>query len=204
MAGRLTLALYNSYDPRRFREAHRRALARAAPLAWGFDANLATLGFPTDELGGDVESASTASKHAQRDGAPVLDTARDLARFVADTTTIGDGGTYLRELADAGRFHTHPRPSPGFPPQLGSIVLTTRDPDPRKSTTPRAVAESLRYGESTTLVFGLGPHGVPSDVHDVTRKHLDVTGRGVSLETATALGAVVGAVAAWREALPGD
>ncbi len=201
MAGRLTLALYNSYDPRRFREAHRRALARAAPLAWGFDANLALLGFPTGELAGDVESASTASSGTRREAPLDLDTPRDLAEFVADTTTIGEGGAYLRELAEAGRFHTHPRPDPGFPPQLGSIVLTTRDPDARKATTPRAVAESLSYDESQTLVFGLGPQGVPDEVHEVTRKHLDVTGGGVSLETATALGAVVGAVAAWREAL---
>ena len=35
--GRATIALYNSYDPTKFREAHRRALARAGPLALAFD-----------------------------------------------------------------------------------------------------------------------------------------------------------------------
>src|SRR5207249_8391324 len=42
--GRITLGLYNSYDPVRFAEAHRRAIARAAPIALAFDANLATFG----------------------------------------------------------------------------------------------------------------------------------------------------------------
>jgi len=44
--GRPTIALYNSYDPKNFREAHRRALARAGRLALAFDLNLATFGFP--------------------------------------------------------------------------------------------------------------------------------------------------------------
>lgn len=44
--GRATIALYNSYDPTKFREPHRRALARAGPLALTFDLNLATFGFP--------------------------------------------------------------------------------------------------------------------------------------------------------------
>ena len=31
--GRITISIYNSYDPVNFREAHRRILARAGPLA---------------------------------------------------------------------------------------------------------------------------------------------------------------------------
>src|SRR3989304_2308544 len=42
----MTLGLYNSYDRVRFAEAHRRAIARSAPVALAFDANLATFGFP--------------------------------------------------------------------------------------------------------------------------------------------------------------
>lgn len=202
MAGRLTLALHNSYDPRRFREAHRRALARAAPLAVAYDANLAALGFPTDEVAGDVETASTDAGEARSEAGPSgFGGARDLADFVAGTTTIGAGGDLFRDLAEAGRFTLHPAPDPGFPPQLGTIVLATRDPNPPKDRPPRKVARSLLHDESTTIVVGLGPRGVPDEVREQAPGHLDATGEGVPLETATALGAVAASVDAWREAL---
>jgi hypothetical protein len=202
MAGRLTLALHNSYDPRRFREAHRRALARAAPLAHAYEANLAALGFPTDEVAGDVETAPTDAGEAQAEAGPASFTgARDLARFVAETTTVGGGGDLFRTLADEGRFHLHDAPDPGFPPQLGTVVLATRDPGPAKDRSPRNVARSLLHDESTTLVVGLGPQGVPDSVREQARGHLDATGQGIPLETATAMGAVLAAVDAWRDAL---
>src|SRR3989442_2551100 len=83
--GRMTVGLYNSYDPVRFAEAHRRAIARAAPVALAFDCNLATFGFPF------------------QNGMP---TPQGIAVLVSGTTSIGDEGKYLRELADAGRFAT--------------------------------------------------------------------------------------------------
>jgi hypothetical protein len=205
MAGRLTLALHNSYDPRRFREAHRRALARAAALADAYEANLVALGFPLDELAGDVQTASTEAAEARDEGGPEgFGSARELADFVAETTTIGGGGDRFRALAEAGRFHLHDAPDPGFPPQLGTIVLATQDPAPTKERTPENVAESLAYDESTTVVVGLGPRGVPDGVREQASGHLDATGKGTPLETATAMGAVMGGVAAWREALDTD
>src|SRR5207249_11370818 len=97
--GRMTIGLYNSYDPARFAEAHRRAIARAAPIALAFDANLATFGFPFE-----------------RD----LRTPVDIAAWISGTTSIGEAGTYLRDLARAGRFRTFAFPKRGFPPQLRS------------------------------------------------------------------------------------
>ena len=183
--GRLTLGLFNSYDPRRFHEAHRRALARAAPLAFAFDANLATFGFPYDE---------GRRRETKRADAPDLRTPKEIATFVADSTTIGEGGEYFLQLAEAGRFAAHPFPKGGFPPQLGEVVLTTRKPEAGKAATPEGVRKMMdRSG--VLLVFGLGPHGVPKDVPGMCARHLDVTGRGVSLETCTAMGAVMGAVA---------
>ncbi len=81
--GRMTIGLYNSYDPVRFAEAHRRAIARSAPVALAFDANLATFGFPYGTG---------------------LRTPQEVAAWVSGTTSIGEAGKYLRELADAGRF----------------------------------------------------------------------------------------------------
>ncbi|MGQ0534548.1 MAG: DUF531 family protein [Methanobacteriota archaeon] len=181
MPGRLTIGLYNSYDPVRFHEAHRRALARAGPLALAFDANLATFGFPFSE-------------GRRRSGGPDLKTPVEVAEFVADSTTIGEGGEYFVEIAKGGRFAVFDFPKGGFPPQLGVAVLATRRPAPKKTIGVEAAAGLLRRS-SALLVFGLGPRGVPSDLFEMTAHHLDVTGRGLSLETATAMGATVAAVA---------
>ncbi len=173
MQGRVTIGLYNSYDPVKFREAHRRVLARAGPLALAFDCNLATFGFPYDKD---------------------LATPVEIAKWVSTTTTIGEDGGYLVELSEKGRFSAFDFPKKGFPPQLGEAVVTTRKPAKGKSVTPEEVRSTLRSGRSVLLLFGLGPHGLPKEVFELSRTHMDVTGRGMSLETCTALGAVVGAV----------
>lgn len=173
MSGRVTIGLYNSYDPVKFHESHRRALARAGPLALAFDCNLATFGFPYDkELGTPVE----------------------IARWVATTTSIGESGAYLIELADKGRFSCFDFPKKGLPPQLGEVVVTTRKPSKDRLVSAADIRASVRSGKSVLLLFGLGPHGLPKEMFEAGRKHLDVTGRGLSLETCTAMGAVVGSL----------
>jgi hypothetical protein len=172
--GRLTIALYNSYDPVRLAEAHRRALARAAPVVLAYEANLATLGFPFD---------------------PDLRTPVEVARWLSTTTSIGKGGELLVELAEAGRFGVFPMLKKGFPPQLGTVVATTSKPDPSRRVDPEWAAGQLAAGSSLCTVLGLGPKGLPRDVIDFSKHHLDVTRRGVALETCTAMGAVPAAIA---------
>jgi hypothetical protein len=172
--GRLTLALYNSYDPVRLAEAHRRALARAAPVALAYDANLATLGFPFDKD---------------------LRTPVEVARWLSTTTSIGKGGELLVELAEAGRFGVFDMLKKGLPPQLGTVVATTSRPDGARRVDPEWAAGELSRGSSLCMLFGLGPKGLPRDVIEFARHHLDVTRRGVALETCTALGAVPAAIA---------
>ena len=75
--GRVTIGLYNSYDPKKFREPHRRVLARAGGLALAFDMNLALFGFPFPE---DIKQP------------------KELAEWVAGTTSIGSDGGYFVEL----------------------------------------------------------------------------------------------------------
>lgn len=170
MPGRVTIGLFNSYDPVKFHESHRRALARAGPLALAFDCNLATFGFPYDKE---------------------LSTPVEIANWVATTTSIGESGSYLVELAQKGRFSFFDCPKKGFPPQLGEVVITTRKPLPAKRVSASDVRMLVRSGRSVLLLFGLGPHGLPKDMFELSQKHLDITGRGLSLETCTALGAVV-------------
>ncbi|MBI0584590.1 MAG: DUF531 domain-containing protein [Methanomassiliicoccus sp.] len=171
--GRPTIALYNSYDPKSFREAHRRALARAGPLALAFDLNIATFGFPFP---------------------PELTTPQEISDWIATTTSIGEHGGFLKELTARGRFQTFDYPNKGFPPQLGEVVLTTRKPDPRKKVSLDEVVATLRRGQSVMILFGLGPKGAPKEVFEMTKRHMDITPGGFSLETCTAMGAVVGAL----------
>jgi hypothetical protein len=173
--GRVTIGLYNSYNPTKFMEAHRRALARAGPLALAFDANLVVFGFPFPEE---------------------PRTPRELAEWVAGTTSIGGDGEYFMELAEKGRFQSFPYPGKGFPPQLGEPILTTSKPNPKLSISLNEIRNMLNSGKSILLVFGLGPHGVPKEAAAIPRYNLDITGSRYSLETCTALGAVVGALCA--------
>jgi len=175
MHGRVTIGLYNSYDPVKFHESHRRALARAGPLALAFECNLATFGFPY-----------------QKD----LSTPVEIAEWVSTTTSIGESGAYLVELSRKGRFSCFDFPKKGFPPQLGEVIVTTRKPSKERNTSLSEVKGLLGSGRSVLLVFGLGPHGLPKEIFQMSQKHLDVTGRGLSLETCTALGAVVGGLLA--------
>ena len=181
--GRLTLALYNSYDPVRLAEAHRRALARAAPLALAYEANLATLGFPFDKD---------------------LRTPVEVAQWLSTTTSIGKGGELLRELAEAGRFGVFEMLKKGFPPQLGTVVATTSKPEPARRVDAEWAAGELANGRSLCMLIGLGPKGLPRDVIGFSKHHLDVTRKGVALETCTALGAVPAAITEALRMADGD
>jgi len=173
MPGRVTIGLYNSYDPVKFHESHRRALARAGPLALAFDCNLVTFGFPYDKE---------------------LSTPSEIAAWVSTTTSIGESGAYLVELAQRGRFSCFDFPKKGFPPQFGEVVITTRKPSKQSSTKAAQIRSDLKAGRSVLLVFGLGPRGLPKEVFEMAERHLDITDRGLSLETCTALGAVIGSL----------
>jgi hypothetical protein len=172
--GRATIALWNSYDPNNFREAHRRVLARAGPLALAYELNLATFGFPFPKD---------------------LSTPQEIVDWVATTTSIGEDGSYLKELTAKGRFQTFPYINRGVPPQLGELVLTTCNVEEKKRMSVDDVVAMLIKGQGVCLLFGTGPKGVPKELHGLAPFHLDITFGGHSLETCTALGAVAAVIA---------
>jgi len=173
----LTLALYNTYDPKKLHEAHLRAIARAGPIAYAYGFHLALVGFPFE-------------------GRPV-----DVAREISSHTTIGEGGRYLLELAEGNRFHLLEFPRRGFPPQFGIPVATTRKPSEEKEVTPLELAERALRGESFLILVGLGRHGLPKEIFKTARYHMDITGKRVSLETCTAIGAIPARISTLMEAL---
>jgi len=175
----LTLSLYNSYDPKKLHEAHLRAIARAAPICYAFDFHLALVGFPFESRK-PLEIASEISK----------------------STTIGESGKYLLELAKTNKFHLLDFPKLGFPPQFGQIVATTRKPDENKNLSSLQLAEMALRGESFILVVGLGRHGLPKEIFKLAKYHLDITdGKRISLETCTAIGSIPAKIRTLMEAL---
>lgn len=192
--GRTTLGLYNCYDPKQWHEIMRITLARAGPVAAAFGCDLATFGFPFEQ----ARARGAKSTDALR-------TPADVARFVAEGTSIGDGGEHFGQLARDGRFRIHPFPvDGGFPPTLGQVVATTPTPAAGKAAAPLDVARELHAGRDQLLVFGLGPRGLPADVLERAPVHLEITGRGLPMETATALGALPAMLAAHLQHLRGD
>ena len=189
MDGKLTLGLYNCYDPKQWHEIMRITLARAAPVAVAFDCELATFGFPFEQ----------ARARGAKQSEP-LRTASDVAQFVMDGTGKGEGGERLLELADTGRFRIVPFED-GFPKAMGPLVATTPHPEATKARTPLFLAQHVASGAPHLLLFGLGPRGLPDAVMAAAPVHLELTGKGVSLETATALGALPAMIAAHLEHL---
>jgi uncharacterized protein len=178
------LGLYNCYDPKQWHDIMRITLARVGPVAMAFDCDVATFGFPFEQ----ARARKAKESEALRTPAAIAD-------FVAASTSIGEGSDYFGELAASGRFQALPFPTGGFPTAMGRLVATTPSPSNAK-TDPFGVAKELVAGRPQLLLFGLGPRGLPDPVLDAAPIHLELTGRGVSMETSTALGALPAMVAA--------
>jgi hypothetical protein len=147
-------------------DAHYRSIARAAPIACSFGFSLALFDYPFKM------------------------NAEELCTFVVDKTTIGDSGRYLQKMVEHNRFFVFDLPKKGFQPQFGTPVVTTSHPDPGKAITPVSLADKITGGGSYLLLMGLGHKGLPENMFKKAQYHLDITGKGIPLETCTAIGAV--------------
>jgi hypothetical protein len=164
---RHVLALYDTYEGG-LKEVHLRAIARAAPLCHAFDLDLALMGFPASNV-------------------------RALAGQAAAETNIGDGGRYLDQLVAAGRVQLvscTTRDPPSDWSAVGLPVATTSEPDPAKLVDLEGALAAARSSGSgrVCLVMGLGKRGLPPSLLKSVRHHLELTGKRVSMETATAMG----------------
>ncbi|ADC64996.1 Protein of unknown function DUF531 [Ferroglobus placidus DSM 10642] len=154
----ITLCLVNTYDKLKLHEAHLRSIARIAPICYAFDFHLALYDFPFWKREEEVVDA------------------------VCDYTTIGEGGKYLRELHESGKFHL----IESFESRFGEIVATTSKPDESK----KISLDDIARFRSAIFLFGLGRKGLPKDVLKKAKYHFEATGKNVSLETCTAIGVV--------------
>ena len=168
----LTLGLVNTYDKIKVLDAHYRSIARAAPIAYSYGFALALFDYPFKM------------------------NAEQLRDYVADKTTIGRSGKYLIEMLETNQFFVFDLPKKGFQSQFGVPVVTTSSPDPKKAITPMALADEIHRGGSYLLLVGLGHKGLPKELFGRAQYHLDITGKGIPLETCTAIGAVPAVLAA--------
>lgn len=162
----LTLGIVNTYDKIKVLDAHYRAIARAAPICHAFGFHLALYDFPFKM------------------------TAEELVAFVMEKTTIGESGSYLKILYEKNHLSVSDLPKKGFPSQFGEIVITTSKPDPKRQVIPVNLAEDALRNRSFLFLVGLGHKGLPKELFQRGKYHLDITGKGLSLETCTAIGAI--------------
>ncbi|WP_456471909.1 DUF531 family protein [Methanocaldococcus sp.] len=153
---RATLILYNSYDKNRWHEAHKRAIARAAPVCYAYNFNLAIMDFPIEEINLNIIN-----------------------------TTIGESGKYLKVLIEKNRFFVVDK----FLPQFGIPIAATSKPSGKKIITPKETINLLTK-KPIGIFVGLGRHGLPKDIMDFCKYHLDITEKRISLETCTAIGCI--------------
>jgi uncharacterized protein len=168
LGNRHVLALVDTYEGG-IGEVHLRAIGRAAPLCDAFGLDLALVGFPTDNLG-------------------------QLMKQAMAETTIGDGGTHIQDLVAGGHVHlvraTH-RQAPDLS-ALGHVVATTPEPEQAKAHDFLGCLMAARAAKAGRIVvlMGMGKKGLPQSFLKAAPTHLELTGRNVHLETATAMGVI--------------
>jgi|Deesub1362A_J573_1020465.scaffolds.fasta_scaffold00115_23 hypothetical protein len=160
-AKKITLALFNTYKGKKLRDPLIRAIARAAPVCYAFDLNLCLIGFPASNTGEVISIVEAESK-------------------------IGEGESFIRRLKEEGRLFII-KDLKSIPPHLGEIVATTSNPDQKKST---SLTEIVQDNNVLCILIGLGGQGLPKHILASARRHLEITGKGVPLETCTAIGAI--------------
>mgnify|MGYP005856786571 CR=1 FL=1 len=84
-----------------------------------------------------------------------IDTSEKVARWISGTTSIGDEGKYTVELSELGRILVFNLPDKGFPPQLGTPIVTTRKPWKERVVSVDEMAEKVIHGESCCRFSGL-------------------------------------------------
>ncbi len=156
----IVFCLVNTYDKLKLHEIHLRSIARAIPLCYAYDFHLALYEFP------------------------FWRNVREVVEDVVNYTTIGDP-SYAYTLLEGNRIHL----IDSFPAHFGDLIATTPNPDRKKALSFEEMVRVISE-RSTTFLIGLGRRGLPKDLMERARYHFEATGRGVSLETCTAMGVV--------------
>lgn len=108
--------------------------------------------------------------------------AAELVDLVDAESNVGEDGAYARQLLEADRLHVMPLQN-GLPVAWpGTPVATTPHPEAGKGTELESVEGPV------CLLIGQGKQGLPTKMLHATDHHHELTGKGISMETATAMG----------------
>ncbi len=109
-------------------------------------------------------------------------TAENIVKLAEAETNVGEGEGYARRLLEEDRFHVIPLDN-GLPTAWpGHPLATTPHPEDGKAASMDDVPRPV------CLLMGLGKNGLPRKVLHAVAHHHELTGQGISLETATAMG----------------
>jgi hypothetical protein len=113
----------------------------------------------------------------------LLDFPEPMYDHVVTSTTIGKSGALLQELKEKSQFTQLTKTLP-----LATLVVTTSQPHPQKKVTCQQLVHVSQRGNVLAFIIGLGRRGLPSSLKKKAAYHWDVTDKGISLETCTAIG----------------
>ncbi|MBU7014160.1 MAG: DUF531 family protein [Theionarchaea archaeon] len=113
----------------------------------------------------------------------LLDFPESMCERVMASTTIGESGGLLQQLREKSQFSQLTKTLP-----LGTLVVTTSHPHPQKKVTCQQLVHMSQRGEALAFIIGLGRRGLPNSLKKRAAWHWDVTDKGISLETCTAIG----------------
>ncbi|MBU6996666.1 MAG: DUF531 family protein [Theionarchaea archaeon] len=113
----------------------------------------------------------------------LLDFPEPMYDRVMASTTIGKSGYLLQQLKERSQFTELTKTLP-----LATLVITTSQPQPQKRVTCQQLVHMSSRGEVLAFIIGLGRRGLPRPLKKKALYHWDVTDRGISLETCTAIG----------------
>ncbi len=120
---------------------------------------------------------------------PFWESVKETVNDVMEYTTIGEHGKYAKRLLEDGKIHLIEK----IPAYFGETIVTTSKPE--KALEVDELRKLLKGG-SVTFLIGLGRRGLPKEMIKKSKYQLDVTWRGVSLETCSAIG-IISATAYW-------
>jgi hypothetical protein len=159
--GNIVFGLFNTYEGKKLKDAHIRAVARAAPLCVAYGFKLGLFNFPFKD-------------------------SKELKLKVENQTLIRDVGKYIRILIENNWLLIMDSPSSSFLADDGVLIVTTSKPDMGKKT---SLEEALKINAPCFyFLIGLGSGGLPKKILRLSKYHVELTGGNISLETCTAMG----------------
>ncbi len=160
----LNIVLVNSKTSDRFTDEHRRLIAKFSPVCNAYNLHLILVNF-------EIKLSSLA-----------------FAREMAPSTSIGNGGEALVNLAKKGKLKIEKLPLKN---NLGKMIICTPKPDDSKKKNIKEITAMLKK-ETISLIFGCDiKHNknvrilIKSSSH-----HLDISNKGIRLSLDTELGAI--------------